>query len=203
MINPHKPCNIPTVDSFLPVCDIMFPKGVGSLRVSWVLGALESQNHDMYNSPIGILILSSNFLGRQSSLLCTVIPTMVQCLRFSIREASLHQNCSMGNRNWWTSHKILSIVKFSLNWILVTNNFHPIDIHQVMFSHRLVNIILNKIIGSWTSKWWLNINPGESQLVEIVNGWTEHAMGLCYWAHPKWSDKWFSHEPRQCTMYNV
>ena len=92
MINPHKPCNIPTVDSFLPVCDIMFPKGVGSLRVSGVLGALESQNHDMYNSPIGILILSSNFLGRQSSLLCTVIPTMVQCLRFSINVRHLSHN---------------------------------------------------------------------------------------------------------------
>ena len=48
--------HIPTVDSFSPECDIMFPKVVGSLRVSevlWVSGVLwvsESQNHELYYS---------------------------------------------------------------------------------------------------------------------------------------------------------
>ena len=37
----------PNIGSFLPVCDIMFPEGVGSLRV---LGVSESQNHELYYS---------------------------------------------------------------------------------------------------------------------------------------------------------
>ena len=39
--------HIPTVDSFSPECGIMFPKVVGSLRVS---GVSESQNHELYYS---------------------------------------------------------------------------------------------------------------------------------------------------------
>ena len=42
------PQHIPTVDSFSPECGIMFPKVVGSLRVS---GVSESQNHELYYSP--------------------------------------------------------------------------------------------------------------------------------------------------------
>ena len=40
---PLYPQHIPTVDIFLPECDIMFPKVVGRLRVSGVSGVLESQ----------------------------------------------------------------------------------------------------------------------------------------------------------------
>ena len=40
--------HIPTVDSFSPECDIMFPKVAGvSVRVS---GVSESQNHELYYS---------------------------------------------------------------------------------------------------------------------------------------------------------
>ena len=42
--------HIPTVDSFSPECDIMFPKVLGSLRVSGVSGVSESQNHELYYS---------------------------------------------------------------------------------------------------------------------------------------------------------
>jgi len=44
------PQHIPTVDSFSPECDIMFPKVLGSLRVSGVSGVSESQNHELYYS---------------------------------------------------------------------------------------------------------------------------------------------------------
>ena len=61
--------------------------GVSESRESWEPWSLRTMN-----CTIGILILSSNFLGRQSSLLCTVIPTMVQCLRFSINVRHLSHN---------------------------------------------------------------------------------------------------------------
>ena len=47
------PAEFPNIGSFLPVCDIMFPEGVGSLRILGVSGVLkvsESQNHELYYS---------------------------------------------------------------------------------------------------------------------------------------------------------
>ena len=83
-------------------------------------------------------------------------------------------------KKWNSLTYVCQPVEFWPKWYflqiesLVTNDYHPVDIHQVMFSHRLVNIILDK------NHWQLDFKMIKLQMAEHQSWWV--SIG--------WNSKW-------------